>query len=80
MKQLAIMKGVDFGLRDVGMPVLWFSTYITECSAALQVLAGEEIKTLLKDAGCYSIKELEGKSCWVECNGSLIQFKGYAKI
>lgn len=80
MKQLAIMKGVDFGLRDVGIPVLWFSVYISECSAALQVLAGEEIKVLLKDAGCYSIKELEGKSCWVECESNHITFIEFAKI
>ena len=80
MKQLAIMKGVDFGLRDAGTPVLWFSTYISECSAALQVLVGREIEIFLKDSGCYSIKELEGKSCWVECDGGLIHFRGYAKI
>lgn len=80
MKQLAIMKGVDFGLRDAGTPVLWFTVYVSEGAAALQILAGEKIEILLKDAGCYSIKELEGKACWVERDGSKIHFKGYAKI
>jgi len=80
MRQLAIMRGVNFGLRDVGTPVLWFTVHVSEGSAALQVLADEEMKTLLKNAGCYSITELEGKACWVERDAGMIAFKGFAKI
>ena len=74
-EQVAIIRDVGYGLRDVGRPCLWFTTYVSESGAALQVLLGEDAAAVLKDAGVYDVKELEGKPCYVEVDGGLITFK-----
>lgn len=81
MKTLAVVKGISFGCRDIGRPCLWFSTYINESVAALQVLTGKEMLDAIAESGVYDIKELEGKPCWVETDGKgwggLIKFVGF---
>ena len=72
VKQMAIMKGVGFGLRDVGTPVLFFSTYLTEGEAALQVLFYDEYVNFIKKYGVYDVKELEGRPVWVDVDGCII--------
>lgn len=79
-KQMAIIKEVSFGLRDVGKVNLSFSTYISECEAALQVLFRDEYEKLIMDGGIKDIKELDGKPCWVEVTGNLIDFIEFCKI
>ena len=71
----AIIKEVGFGCRDIGQPCLFFTTYINECSAALQVLHGDEAMKVIKASGVYDVKKLEGKPCWVEVSGNAISFK-----
>lgn len=80
MKKLAIIKGVGFGMRDMGEPCLWFATHIDESVAALQIFVEDELKQVVKESGCYDISEIEGKSCWVECENNTIIFKGFSKI
>lgn len=80
MKKLAIIKGVGFGLRDVGQACLWFATHIDESEAALQIFVGKELERIVKESGCYDISEIEGKSCWVECKDGVIRFKEFSKI
>lgn len=72
-KQIAIIKKVGYGCRDVGYPVLFFSTMISESSGALQVLSGEEAACLIKAYGVWDVKELEGKPIWVTKDGSCIR-------
>lgn len=79
-KQLAIIKQVGFGNRDVGHPVLFFSTYIEEGHAALQVLDGTEALDFIKAYGVYDVKDLEGKSVWVECSRGMIKIVGSCLI
>lgn len=79
-RQLAIMKGVHFGVGDYGKVYMWFSTYVSECSAALQVLSIEQAVELLQAAGVDNVDKLNGKPCWVKVGGSLIQYDGPAKI
>lgn len=79
-KRLAIIKEVGFGLRDVGQPCLWFSTYINDAVGALHILYNKDIEKVLKDAHIYDVKELEGKSCWVEVDGMVIKFLEMSKI
>lgn len=71
-KQLAIIHGIGYGCRDVGYPVLFFSTMISEGCGALQVLSGDEAQDLIKSYGCYDIKDMEGKPIWVQKDGSTI--------
>ena len=85
MKKLAIIKRVGYGLRDVGIPCLWFETYISESHAALQVITNpEEIERILIKAKAYDVKQLEGMPCWVETNdqlfGGIIKFLEICKI
>lgn len=80
MKKLAIMKGVDFGCRDVGRPVLWFSSHDGEGGAALQVVEGSSALDLIKKSGVHSIKNLEGKPCWVEVDGMSMVFISLAEV
>ncbi len=79
-RQLAIMKEVGFGCRDVGKPVLFFSTYINEYSAALQIISGDKALDIIEESGVYDIYKLEGKPCWVEINGNSVIFLSIAKI
>ena len=74
MKQLAIMRGVSIGMRDISHPCMWFSTYISEHEAALQVLSWEAAADVIKQYGTYDLKLLEGKPCWVDVEGNLIKF------
>ena len=68
-EQLAIIEGVGFGNRDVGSPVLFFSTMLSEGTGALQILGGKEALDLIKAYGVYDVKDMDGKPIWVECNG-----------
>ena len=80
MKILAIMKGVDYGCRDVGRPVLWFSTHDGRGGGALQILEQKEAFALIKQSGVRSIRNLEGKACWVESDGHTQVFAGLADV
>jgi hypothetical protein len=74
-KQLAIIKDVDYGLRDTNRPCLSFTVYTEAHIGALQIFSVQsQIDEILKDAGAKSIKDLEGKSCWVKCEGNTINF------
>ena len=79
-RKLAIIKDVGFGMRDRSFPTLWFTTYTSRTSAALQTFQGQEMLDLVKEAGYYDIKSLEGKSCWVEVRDGLMRFVELAKI
>lgn len=74
MTTTGIMRGVHFGHRDVGRPVLWFDTYTSESTAALQVLNAEQAASLLAETGVYDIGSLEGWPCELEVDGSRITF------
>lgn len=80
MKKLAIMKDVGYGCRDTNGVCLWFDTYVTEGTAALQVLFNPEADKVIRASGVYNVRELEGKPCWVEDNQGMIHFLEVAKI
>jgi len=75
-EQIGIIRDVEFGLRDIGVPCLSFTVFITEATAALQVFTdGEDIKKILQDARAVKVEDLEGTPCWCEVSGSRIVFK-----
>lgn len=80
MRQLAIIKDIHFGNRDVGQPCVWFTSMINEGTGALQVLMEEDLISFVKDSGCHKLEDLEGKPCWVDVDGSRILFEEVAKI
>jgi hypothetical protein len=71
-EQMAIIRNVGIGARDVGRACLWFDTYITESSAALQIVTWEDAAKIL--AKVYDVKELEGRPCVVDVQGQIIKF------
>ena len=70
-EELAIIKHIDIGLRDVGKPVIWFETSGLHGSA-LQVIS--DIEQFIIDAKCKSLSDLEGKPCVVEEDGMFVRF------
>ena len=79
-EQLAVISEVGVGLRDVGHPILWFDSLVSEATGALQIFDWGEAYTLLQDYGVYDVYKLNGKHCWVEVNGNNIKFLRPAKI
>ena len=71
---MAIIKNVGFGMRDCAHPVLWFDTYTSEGSGALQVFSYPKSEEIIKQAGVYDVHGLEGKPCWVEEADGMIFF------
>ncbi len=72
-EQLAIIKDIGIGCRDTSSPVLWFTVYVSEASAALTVLSWDDAYKVLGHV--REIRDLEGKPCWVEVDGNLVKFK-----
>ena len=82
-EQMAVMKGVDIGLRDTACPVLWFTVYLSDNVGALQVLSWRDAGEVIKDADVRSVSDLEGRACYVEAGGgwgSPVKFLRVAKI
>lgn len=80
MKKLARIKGVNFGVGDYGRVCLWFDSFVSESECALQVLELSEAVKLIEAAGVRDVKQLEGKNVWVEENGNMIEYLGYANL
>ena len=74
MKQLAIMKDVGFGCRDIGRPILWFNTYISNSECALQIISYQDAEEIIKKYHVNDVHDLEGKPCWVDAGNGMIKF------
>lgn len=79
-KVMAVIKRVRCGVGDHGVAYLQFTTFISECEAALQIFLWEEAKAIIEAANVSDVNHLEGKTCWVECEKGPIKFKGILKI
>ena len=75
-KQMAIMKDVGFGNRDVGHPVLFFTAYVSEGVGALEILNGEDAMNFIKAYGVYDVRDLTGRPVWVEREGYSVKVVG----
>ena len=73
MEELATVKGVGFGMRDCNRPVLWFGVE-TLHGGSLQVFNMKDAERVIQDAGCYDVKNLEGRSCVVETKNGVQAF------
>lgn len=71
---IAIIKDVEFGNRDVGRPVLSFTTQFENGICALQVLEAKQALELIEISGVSNVKDLNGRMCWVEEDGMKITF------
>ena len=81
MKQMAIIKSVEFGVRDRNHAMLSFSVYLSEGEAALICIPGDKALQLINTHRVVDVRHLEGKPCWVETDGvSSVKFVDLAKI
>lgn len=78
---LAIIEEPHFGVGDRGEVALWFSTYITESTAALQVFDVAEGAPILKAYGVRDAADLAGRPCWVDTSkpGLIVWGKPWGK-
>lgn len=79
-EQLAIIKDVGIGMRDVGRPVLWWTVYVGDNAGALHVFDWEEANAIITAYGVENVQDLNGKPCWVEVDSNKITFKRACKI
>jgi len=77
-EELAVIRDVDIGCRDIGRPCLWFNAEGLHVSA-LQILNWEDAKILIEEKQCRSVKDLEGAAIIVECNNRTMVFKRLKK-
>ena len=71
-EQVAIISEVGIGCRDVGTPVLWFTVHTSESLASLQVLPWSDAYEVLQQI--REVQDLDGRPCWVECDGNMVKF------
>lgn len=71
MKELAIIKDINIGMRDCHKPIIWFTTESLSGSA-LQVI--EDIAGFIRKANCHELSDLNGKPCVVETEGFSCKF------
>lgn len=72
-EEMAIIDGIDIGMRDCGTPVMWFGLKMLH-GAAFNVVSWKEAATIIKKSGYYSFKKLDGKPCVVETTGNQSRF------
>lgn len=73
-EELAIIKDIHIGVRDIGKCICWFTVDILS-GGALQVITVDEICNEMNRCSIYKLEDLNGKPCIVSRNGNLIKFK-----
>ena len=78
---LGVIYEPHFGVGDRGTVNLWFSVYVTESSAALQVFDVDEGAEILKAYGVRDAADLAGRPCWVDMSkpGLITWVKAWSK-
>ena len=59
-----IIREVGIGRRDTNHPCLWFTMYISEGTASLQVISWDDAHDIV--ARFYDVRSLEGYPCWAD--------------
>ena len=72
-KEIGIISNINFGLRDIGMPCLWF-TMSGKSGGSLQCLFYPEYEYFVYEYGVSNIKDLEGKPIWMLKIGGLLKY------
>lgn len=79
-EQLAVIhRSPEFGVRDRDKPMMWFTVWIDEGSAADIYVDWEYAGKALIDAEIYSTENLCGRCCWVEIKDGIVKFKRFWK-
>lgn len=75
-EQLAIMSEPSFGLRDTGIPVIWFSVRWGKdlTWSSLIVITQDHFQDFLKEKNVYDIKNLKDSPCQIDVSGDNVKF------
>lgn len=73
-RKMAIIRRPQFGVGDRGTVALWFTVYVTDSTAALQVFDVDGAVQIITAYGVDDVAKLDGKPCWVEDNGATIRY------
>ena len=65
-KVMGIIKKVGYGLYDTSYPCLYFTVYVSEGLASLQIMSGKQADKFITAYGVSDVKDLNGKPVWVE--------------
>lgn len=78
---LGIIRDPHFGVGDRGTVALWFTVYVSESGAALQVFGVEDAVAIIAAYGVRDVSDLDGKSCWVDTSSpGMIRWVKAAKL
>lgn len=79
-EQVAIIKDANYGMRDAGEPVLWFTATIPESCGSLQAFWQPRANEIIEEADIYKVADLNGRACIVEVSNSSMIFKRMVKL
>lgn len=72
-EELQIAKSVSIGVRDVGVPCLWFEAEGLH-GGSLQVLGWEDASRFIKDVGVYDITKAKNIPIVCKTDGITVKF------
>jgi len=78
-EEMAVMRGVKFGCRDINRSMLYFTVYMLDSTAALICLVGNKAIEFIEKECVSDITSLEGAPCIVRTDGylsSTVEFVG----
>lgn len=79
-EKLAIIRNVRFGCVDADDVGLEMTVWVQEHRGATVILYGNDAIEFIKDFGVSDVRQLEGRACWVQDDGTTIGVLRPAKM
>lgn len=75
-EELAIVEGIQIGIRDTNKCICWFTTK-TIHGCALQVISLEELSKEIERLSIYKLEDLNNTACIIIREDNIIRFKEF---
>ena len=72
-KKMGIIKNAGYGLYDTTYPCLYFTVYIEENEASMQIMSGKQADEFIEAYGINDVSNLNGKPVWVYVNSDIMK-------
>ena len=73
-EQLAVIRSVRYGVNDRDVPVLTFTTWISEHGAADHQFSVERATGIIAAYRVRDVRDLDGRVCWVTVDDQRITY------
>jgi hypothetical protein len=73
MEQLAEVKNIKVGMRDVGRPCMYFEIATLDGNALI-IFESDEMLKRIREADVYDITQMNNRVCVVTMENNMIQF------